>query len=124
MLDEEQVRAYADADFEAPHNHFIELLAARFQRLPQKGLALDLGCGSGDICRRYAAQFPGWRIDGIDGSDAFGDSCALGYENCSDEEGCAFHREWKALREQYQRTIGSLSLSDAAKSANASEAPQ
>jgi trans-aconitate methyltransferase len=68
MLDEEQVRAYADADFEAPHSHFIELLGERFDRLPQQGLALDLGCGAGDISRRYAAMFPGWCIDGVDGS--------------------------------------------------------
>jgi len=70
MLDEEQVRAYADADFEAPHSHFMELLRARCDDLPQTGLALDLGCGSGDISRRFAATFPGWRIDGIDGSAA------------------------------------------------------
>jgi trans-aconitate methyltransferase len=68
MLDEEQVRAYADADFEAPHSYFMELLIARFNDLPKTGLALDLGCGSGDISRRFAATFPGWRIDGIDGS--------------------------------------------------------
>ena len=68
MLDEEQVRAYAEADFEAPHNYFMELLIARFNDLPQTGLALDLGCGSGDISRRFVALFPGWRIDGIDGS--------------------------------------------------------
>ena len=68
MLDEEQVRAYADADFEAPHSHFMELLRARFDHLPPTGLALDLGCGAGDISRRYAAMFPGWQIDGVDGS--------------------------------------------------------
>jgi len=70
MLDEEQVRAYAGADFEAPHSHFMELLRARCDDLPQTGLALDLGCGSGDISRRFAATYPGWRIDGIDGSAA------------------------------------------------------
>jgi len=70
MLDEEQVRAYADADFEAPHSHFMELLRARCDDLPQTGLSLDLGCGSGDISRRFAATFPGWHIDGIDGSAA------------------------------------------------------
>lgn len=68
MLDEDQVRAYAEADFDAPHSHFMELLLARCNDLPQTGRALDLGCGSGDISRRFAAQFPGWRIDSIDGS--------------------------------------------------------
>ena len=68
MLDAEQVRAYADADFEAPHSYFMELLCARFPALPNKGRALDLGCGSGDISRRIAAKYPGWEIDAVDGS--------------------------------------------------------
>jgi len=70
MLDEEQVRAYADADFAAPHSHFMELLIARFQDFPLTGLALDLGCGSGDISRRFAAMFPDWLVDAVDGSEA------------------------------------------------------
>jgi len=70
MLDEEQVRAYANADFEEPHSHFMELLTGRFGSFPEQGCALDLGCGSGDISRRFAAMFPGWQIDGIDGSAA------------------------------------------------------
>ena len=68
MLDEAQVRAYADADFEVPHSHFMKLLQARLDDLPKSGLALDLGCGSGDISRRFAAAFPDWRLDAIDGS--------------------------------------------------------
>ena len=68
MLDEAQVRAYADADFDAPHSHFMALLGARFDRMPQTGRALDLGCGPGDISRRFATRYPGWRIDAIDGS--------------------------------------------------------
>ncbi len=70
MLDEEQVRAYANADFEEPHSHFMKLLTARFGSFPEQGHALDLGCGSGDISRRFAAVFPGWFLDGIDGSAA------------------------------------------------------
>ena len=68
MLDEEQVRAYAKADFDEPHSHFMDLFCSRFEDLPESGLALDLGCGPGDISRRFAMQFPGWRVDGIDGS--------------------------------------------------------
>lgn len=68
MLDTEQVRAYADADFEEPHSHFMELLIDRLGSLPPAGVALDLGCGSGDISRRFASTYPGWRVDGIDGS--------------------------------------------------------
>ena len=68
MLDTEQVRAYAEADFDEPHSHFMALLRDRFDSLPQSGVALDLGCGPGDISRRFSTAFPGWRIDGIDGS--------------------------------------------------------
>ncbi len=68
MLDDEQVRAYAEADFGEPHSHFMELLRSRFDDLPESGLALDLGCGPGDISRRFAMAFPGWRVNGIDGS--------------------------------------------------------
>jgi trans-aconitate methyltransferase len=70
MLDEEQVQAYAQADFAAPHSNFMELLCKRLDTLSQTGVALDLGCGPGDISRRFAAAFPGWRIDGVDGSAA------------------------------------------------------
>lgn len=68
MLDDEQVRAYADADFEEPHSHFMDLLVERCNNLLPAGRALDLGCGSGDISRRFVAAFPGWSVDGIDGS--------------------------------------------------------
>jgi len=70
MLDGEQVRAYAEADFDAPHSQFMEMLCTRCTDLPTAGRALDLGCGSGDISRRFAAAFPGWHVDGIDGSAA------------------------------------------------------
>ncbi len=70
MLDAAQVRAYANADFDTPHSHFMELLCARIGDLPQTGRALDLGCGPGDISRRFAAAFPGWQVDAVDGSEA------------------------------------------------------
>jgi cyclopropane fatty-acyl-phospholipid synthase-like methyltransferase len=68
MLDPEQVRAYAEADFAAPHDHMIALLRERLDYLPAAGTALDLGCGAGDISRRFADALPGWRVHGIDGS--------------------------------------------------------
>jgi cyclopropane fatty-acyl-phospholipid synthase-like methyltransferase len=70
MDDEEQVCAYALADFEEPHSQFIALLGEKLPSLPATGHALDMGCGSGDITRRFALAFPGWKIDGIDGSRA------------------------------------------------------
>ncbi len=68
MIDEAQVRAYAEADFAEPHDHMVALLRERFPDLPATGVALDLGCGAGDIARRFAAALPGWRVHGIDGS--------------------------------------------------------
>src|SRR5687767_4426423 len=68
MTDAAQVEAYASADFAQPHQRFIELLCQRFPALPQRGTALDLGCGPGDIACRFATAFPGWYVHGLDGS--------------------------------------------------------
>jgi ubiquinone/menaquinone biosynthesis C-methylase UbiE len=70
MNEAEQACAYAEADFSEPHNDWIELLHHSLPDLPQTGLALDLGCGPGDITIRFARAFPGWRIDGVDGAAA------------------------------------------------------
>jgi len=69
MLEEEQARAYAQADFSEPHEHFVDLFAARFPE-PVSGLALDLGCGPGDVSLRFAARYPACMVNGIDGSPA------------------------------------------------------
>ncbi|MFW2403553.1 MAG: class I SAM-dependent methyltransferase [Gammaproteobacteria bacterium] len=68
MDDEAQVRAYADADFAEPHDHFVALLQDKLADLGPAGTAIDLGCGAGDISRRFARALPGWRVRGIDGS--------------------------------------------------------
>ncbi len=68
MNEEEQALAYAQADFAEPHRYCIELLRQSLPHLPQTGRALDLGCGPGDITLRFARAFPGWQIDGLDGS--------------------------------------------------------
>ncbi|WP_018233191.1 class I SAM-dependent methyltransferase [Thioalkalivibrio thiocyanodenitrificans] len=70
MLDPEQARAYAEADFEAPHGRFIELLRETFPDLEVSGPVLDLGCGPGDIAMRFARAYPGARVDGVDGAPA------------------------------------------------------
>lgn len=63
----EQSLAYAQADFEQPHNYFIELFKEKF---PENiiGNVLDLGCGTGDITLRFAKVYADCNIDGIDGS--------------------------------------------------------
>jgi ubiquinone/menaquinone biosynthesis C-methylase UbiE len=68
MDDAAQALAYAQADFEAPHSRLIAMLRERFPELPERGAALDLGCGPADISLRFARAFPGWSVDGLDGS--------------------------------------------------------
>jgi ubiquinone/menaquinone biosynthesis C-methylase UbiE len=69
MNDFEQARAYALADFEDPHNHFIELFKQRFPGIKTDGTVLDLGCGPGDITMRFARAWPDCRIHAIDGAE-------------------------------------------------------
>lgn len=67
MSDPAQAQAYAEADFSEPHDRFIELFTNRFgNRLADT--VLDLGCGPGDICRRFARCFPDCTIHAVDGS--------------------------------------------------------
>ncbi|GAB4299832.1 MAG: class I SAM-dependent methyltransferase [Thiohalomonadaceae bacterium] len=70
LMDEAtQARAYAEADFNAPHQRFIELFRERFPGLAP-GYVLDLGCGPGDITRRFARAFPSCIVHGVDGAAA------------------------------------------------------
>lgn len=70
MTEAEQAKAYAEADFETAHNHFVGLMHKLLGDLPQTGVALDLGCGPGDVTVRVARSLPDWNIVGVDGSDA------------------------------------------------------
>ncbi len=67
MSDPAQARAYAEADFSEPHEHFIELFRERFGSHPVRTV-LDLGCGPGDICRRFARWFPDCTLHAVDAS--------------------------------------------------------
>lgn len=69
MLDANQAKAYAEADFEAPHNRVIELFKSSFPDWPGSGRVVDLGCGPGDISCRFAFAYPECLVDGIDGSE-------------------------------------------------------
>lgn len=68
MLDTRQALAYARANFEQPHQHFVTLLSSRLPNLPSRARAVDLGCGPCDITLRVARAFPGWTLDAIDAS--------------------------------------------------------
>lgn len=70
MLDEAQARAYAEADFEAPHARVVELFRESFPDWSGRGAVLDLGCGPGDISLRFAVAYPYCQVDGVDGSEA------------------------------------------------------
>lgn len=68
MDDEIQVRTYAEANFEEAHNNFIHLFKNTFgQNI--SGYVLDLGCGHGDITRRFARAYPHCIVHGVDGSE-------------------------------------------------------
>ncbi|WP_456378530.1 class I SAM-dependent methyltransferase [Thiolapillus sp.] len=70
LMDEaDQALAYAEADFSASNELFIEL----FEQLhPDEfsGTALDLGCGPADIPIRFARRYPQAQIDALDGAQA------------------------------------------------------
>jgi ubiquinone/menaquinone biosynthesis C-methylase UbiE len=67
MDDPAQALAYARADFSEPHDRFVALFIERFGAAID-GTVLDLGCGPGDICRRFAAALPGCKLHGVDAS--------------------------------------------------------
>jgi ubiquinone/menaquinone biosynthesis C-methylase UbiE len=69
MEDPEQVLAYAQANFEIPHNDFIQRLSSLIGD-DFSGTALDLGCGSGDISRRFVHAYPTCLLHALDGSAA------------------------------------------------------
>jgi ubiquinone/menaquinone biosynthesis C-methylase UbiE len=69
MIDEHQVKAYAEADFEIPHQAFIQRLSAWINEADFSGTALDLGCGPGDISYRFAKAFPLSKLHAVDGSE-------------------------------------------------------
>lgn len=70
MDDPAQALAYARADFEQPHTRFIAQFRACFPDWPGRGHVLDLGCGPGDICRRFAQAFPETVVHGVDAATA------------------------------------------------------
>jgi ubiquinone/menaquinone biosynthesis C-methylase UbiE len=61
----EQVRAYAEADFDEPNVLFVEMLTELVGETESQTL-IDLGCGPGDICIRLAQALPDWHIVGLD----------------------------------------------------------
>ena len=69
MDDEEHARAYANADFEAPHSRYVTLFERYFRVHEITGTILDLGCGPGDVTFRFARRFREAYVVGVDGSN-------------------------------------------------------
>jgi len=70
MLDQEQARAYAAADFESAHSLYPKLYDKLFPDRPRRALVLDIGCGPCDVTIRLARANPGYRFHAVDGSSA------------------------------------------------------
>ena len=70
MDDQAQSEAYAAADFAEAHSRIVATFAGCFPGEELAGNVLDLGCGPGDICFRFAARYPGCSVTGVDGSEA------------------------------------------------------
>ena len=76
MVEAGQVRAYADADFEAAHAGIMAECFARFPALPPGALVADLGCGAGDIAVRLTKRYPNCQVHAFDGSQPMLDCAA------------------------------------------------
>jgi len=70
MDDPAQAEAYAAADFAEAHSRIVDGFDSCFPGADVAGHILDLGCGPGDICFRFAARFPACSVTGVDGSRA------------------------------------------------------
>ncbi len=70
MTDEEQARAYSEADFSVPHDRFVAEFRRLFGPTFTSRHVVDLGCGPGDVTVRFARAHPDCTVDGIDASAA------------------------------------------------------
>jgi 2-polyprenyl-3-methyl-5-hydroxy-6-metoxy-1,4-benzoquinol methylase len=70
VLDDEQAKAYAHADFESAHSRYPILFAETFPHRSTTALVLDLGCGPCDVTLRFARANPGYTFHAVDGSPA------------------------------------------------------
>ena len=68
MDSDAQADAYAHADFEQPHNMYIQRFKDAFPGEDMAGCVVDLGCGPADISIRFAKAFPRCTIDAMDGA--------------------------------------------------------
>jgi len=69
MEDAVQVAAYAAADFEESNSNFMKFFERHFGEAKISGNVLDIGCGPGDICFRFARTYSHCEVHGLDGSE-------------------------------------------------------
>lgn len=71
MDDEQQVEAYATADFSSPHDMFVRLFSEKFQDIQHafNDVILDLGCGACDVTRRFAKVYPDAGFHAVDAAE-------------------------------------------------------
>ena len=72
LMDEAvQAKAYAEADFVAPHERCVDLFVESWpaSRGAIAGVALDVGCGPADVVVRMARRCPQLVVDGVDGAE-------------------------------------------------------
>jgi SAM-dependent methyltransferase len=85
LMDEAlQAKAYAEANFAAPHEHCVDLFVASWpsSRGAIDGVALDIGCGPADVVVRMARRCPRLVVDGVDGAEHM---LALGRQRVASE---------------------------------------
>lgn len=75
MDDDEQAAAYANADFAAVNQAFVDRFVAWLGG-ERPARIVDLGCGPADICIRLCRALPHVRITAIDGSPAMLDQAS------------------------------------------------
>ena len=70
MDEEEQVKAYAFANFSEPHDLFVKAFQEKFPDINSSfnEVVLDLGCGPCDVTRRFAAAYKDTSFHAVDGS--------------------------------------------------------
>ncbi len=113
LMDEaDQTLAYAEADFSASNNLFIELFETLYSG-EFDGEALDLGCGPADIPIRFARRYPQARIDALDGAQAMLDLAQTAINTSGLEQRIQLHCQYLPatdLKKQYHALLSNSLL--------------
>ena len=104
-------------DIAAAENVPKQFLSKILHTLRNRGLVESTkGPGGGFILARPRQSIRiSQVIEALDGPTHFDDSCILGLEECSDTASCALHDAWKRFREEYVKSLTSLTLEDLVK---------